>query len=245
MHKLASPTRFFKYVKGLRIFLMMAAIGCTVTGLMWGFFFVPPDYQQGDAVRLMFVHVPASWMGLFSYGAMAIFVLCSYIWRHLMANLLIQAIAPIGMVFTLLSLITGALWGRITWGVWWVWDARLTSMLVLFFFYVAYYALLTAFNSKMRGIAMANLVVLIGAGNLPIIKWSVNWWHTLHQPASLTKLASPSLHISYLLPLLMVALGYFFFFLWIAFIRAHRLLCEHKIISMQQRGLIKDLKLLR
>ena len=191
-----------------------------IADLYTGLVTSPSDYQQGDAMRIMYVHVPASWMAIFVYaflGLMSFFVL---VWRHPLAEVLAVSAVPIGALFTVLSLLTGSLWGKPMWGAYWVWDARLTSVLILLFLYGGYWALYKAYSRPDQGIRMASLLALVGVINLPIIKGSVEWWNTLHQPASLIKLSSPSIHPSMLLPLLLMAGAYFFYFVGTLIVRA-------------------------
>lgn len=182
-------------------------------GLYMGLVLSPPDYQQGDAMRIMYVHVPASWMALFIYGFLALMSFFFLVWRHSFASLLAISAAPIGALFTVLSLITGSLWGKPMWGTYWVWDARLTSVLILFFLYMGYWALYKAYVHSEQGLRAASLLALVGVINLPIIKGSVEWWNTLHQPSSLTKLSGPSIHPSMLVPLGLMGGAFFFYFL--------------------------------
>jgi heme exporter protein C len=168
----------------------------------------PPDYQQGELVRIMYVHVPAAWWALALYALMALMSLIYVLARLPLASAWAEAMAPIGMGLCAASLITGAIWGKPTWGTWWVWDARLTSMLLLFVLYVGYVSLGQSGQFDEQRRRMASVAAIVGAINLPIIKFSVNWWHTLHQPASVWRLASPAIDSSLLRPLLIMALGY-------------------------------------
>jgi len=168
----------------------------------------PADYQQGESVRIMFVHVPAAWMALFCYSFMAAASAVALIWKHPLADLAAKSAAPIGACFTLLALVTGSLWGKPMWGTWWVWDARLTSMLILFFLYIGYIALVNAFDDPTRGQRAASILALVGVVNVPIIHYSVDWWNTLHQPASVARLDGPAIHASMLWPLLIMAVGF-------------------------------------
>ena len=184
IHKYANPNKFLRlsgpvvpWAAGLTAVLL--AVGLYLT-----FFASPPDYQQGETVRIMYIHVPAAWMAMFCYTAMAISCAVGLIWKHPLADFSAKAIAPIGAAFTLLALITGSLWGKPMWGTYWVWDARLTSVLVLFFLYLGYMALVNAFDDPTRGFRAAGILGVIGIIMVPIIKFSVDWWNTLHQPAS-------------------------------------------------------------
>lgn len=194
--------------------------GLTSVFLIWGLlealWISPPDYQQGEFVRIMYVHVPASWIALFAYGVMAFNAGIFLVWRLPLANIISEAACPLGMIFTLTSLITGSLWGKPTWGTWWVWDARLTSMLLLFFLYVGVFSLRDSFSQEERGKRMASFLAVIGLINLPIIKGSVVWWQTLHQPASVMRWAKPAMAPQMLVPLGLMSfafLGYFLFLL--------------------------------
>ena len=176
----------------------------------------PPDYQQGEAVRIMYVHVPASWMSLMVYGFVAVMSFIVLVWRHPMADILAISSVPVGALFTTLSLATGSLWGMPMWGTYWVWDARLTSVLALLFFYAGYWMLYKGFS---RGIRAASILALVGTVNLPIIKGSVDWWNTLHQPASIMKMGPSALHQDMLTPLLLMAGAYFFYFVSVLLMR--------------------------
>ena len=178
-----------------------------LTGAIWGLFYAPADYQQGEIFRIMYVHVPASWGALGVYTLAAVFSVLGLVSRIPIFFLVSKAFAPIGIGFTLISLITGSIWGKPTWGAWWVWDARLTSMLILLFLYIGYLNLSYRTYNE-RTLSTASIVLVIGWINIPIIKWSVDWWYTLHQPASLMRFAKPAIHSSMLWPLLIMALGF-------------------------------------
>jgi heme exporter protein C len=188
-------------------------------GLVLGFL-APPDYQQGDTVKIMFLHVPAAWTAMMAYGLLALCSLFGLVWRHPLADVAAKAAAPIGAVFTTLGLITGSLWGRPMWGAWWVWDARLTSFLLLLLLYLGYIALWNAIEDDVRAARAAAILALLGAVNLPIIEFSVNW-HTLHQGESIVRADGPQIAAVFLWPLGFMALGYtlLFFTLWVIRIR--------------------------
>ena len=188
-------------------------VGLFAWGLYLALIQSPADYQQSETVRLMYIHVPAAWMGMFSYAAMAGASGVSLIWRHPLADLAAKAIAPIGAMFTALALITGSLWGKPMWGTWWVWDARLTSVLVMFFMYLGYMALWRAIDDPAKAAKAAAILALVGVINLPVIKFSVEWWNTLHQPASVVKMGGPSIDPSMLWPLLVMAAAYKAYFI--------------------------------
>lgn len=202
-------------------------------GLFTAFVTSPADYQQGEAMRIMYIHVPASWMALFVYGFLALMSLFSLVWRHPLSEVLGISAAPIGALFTILSLATGSLWGKPIWGTFWVWDARLTSVLILLFLYGGYWALYKAYSYPSQGIKAASLLALIGAINLPIIKGSVDWWNTLHQPASFIKLSGPSIHSSMLIPLLLMAGAYFFYFISVLVLRTQTELNKRKYYILE------------
>ncbi|MBV8456549.1 MAG: heme ABC transporter permease [Acetobacteraceae bacterium] len=209
------------------------AIVLTTVGLVWGLFFAPADWQQGDAVRIMYIHVPAAWLASAGYAALAVCSAISLVWRHPLADLAALEIGPVGAGFTAMCLITGSLWGQPTWGTWWVWDARLTSVLVLFFLYLGHITLIRAFDNPERGYRAAAILALVGAMDLPIIKFSVDWWNTLHQPDTITLTSAPRMYITMLWPLLFASLGYTLAFLWITLVRLRAAVNERRI-----RGLL-------
>src|SRR5215471_5914811 len=212
MQRFANPGRFMRLSGRITPWCGAgAAIGLAV-GLYLALFVAPPDYQQGEAVRIMFVHVPAAWMASFVYGFLALASAVALIWRHPLADIAAHAAAPLGAGFTLLCLVTGSLWGEPMWGTWWVWDARLTSVLVLFFLYVGYMALVNGFDDATRGARAGAVLALVGAVNLPIIKFSVDWWNTLHQPARGFRLGGPTIDTSMLVPLLIMAVAFMLYF---------------------------------
>ncbi len=194
MHRFANPARFMRLSASLLPWCAtLAARFSSRSGLWLALFVAPADYQQGDAVRIMYVHVPAAWMASFVYAVMALSSAVGLIWRHPLADIAARAAAPLGAGFTLVCLVSGSLWGEPMWGTWWVWDARLTSVLVLFFLYLGYIALVNAFDDPTRGSRAGAVLALVGIVNLPIIKFSVDWWNTLHQPASVFRLGGPTI----------------------------------------------------
>jgi heme exporter protein C len=229
---LANPARFKRLSDRLLPWFAGGAASCLVVGLYLGLVASPPDYQQGDSVRIMYVHVPAAWMAMFVYANLAIAAAASLVWRHPLADVAGRAMAPIGAAFTFLCLATGSLWGKPMWGTWWVWDARLTSVLILFFVYVAYMALNSAFDDDTRGARSSAVLALVGAINLPIVKFSVDWWNTLHQPASVTRLDGPSIHASMLTPLLLMAAGFTLLFFALALVRMRAGLIERRLAAL-------------
>ncbi|HKF60173.1 MAG TPA: heme ABC transporter permease [Dongiaceae bacterium] len=189
------------------------------TGLVWGLFIAPPDYQQGESVRIMYVHVPSAWMALFIYTCIAAASASALIWRHPLGELIARAASPIGAGFTFIALVSGSLWGRPMWGTYWVWDARLTSMLILFFLYLGHMALLNAFDDQSRGNRAAAILAIIGFINVPIIKFSVDWWSTLHQGESIFRMGGPTIDPSILIPLMISAIGFTLFYISLLLIR--------------------------
>jgi heme exporter protein C len=208
MWSLANPTRFMALSGRLLPWLEGGAALLLGVGLYMSWFTAPPDYQQGETVRIMFLHVPAAWLALFLYLVMAVSALGTLVWRHPLADVSQKAAAPIGAAFTLICLVTGALWGRPMWGAYWVWDARLTSMLVLFLMYCGVLALWRTIDEPVRAARAVSILTLVGVVNLPVIKFSVDWWNTLHQPASVLRLDGPTVHPSMLYPLLVMAAGF-------------------------------------
>jgi heme exporter protein C len=197
---------------------------------------VPADYQQGDSVRIMFVHVPAAWMSLFGYSFIFIASVTALIFRHPLGHVAARAAAPVGAVFTLLALITGSLWGQPMWGTWWVWDARLTSVLVLFFIYLGYIALWQAIDDPTRAARAASILAIVGFINVPIVKFSVDWWNTLHQPASVSRLARPALHADFLYPLLIMGAGFLVLFLALTLTRMQMEVLRQRLRARAPKG---------
>ena len=233
LQQFANPARFNSLVANLiPWFAWLAGISIFV-GLYFALLESPPDYQQGDTVRIMYIHVPSAWMALFVYALIAGASATGLIVKHPLAFLVARAAAPIGASFTFICLLTGSLWGKPIWGVWWVWDARLTSVLILFFLYLGFIALIRSFENPVQGEISAAILSLVGIINLPIIKFSVDWWNTLHQPSSVVKLAGPAIHSSMLLPLLIMALGFFFYFCVVLLLRMKTL-----VIMRRTRGII-------
>jgi heme exporter protein C len=210
---LANPTRFLAFADRILPFVWAAALLGLVVGLYLAFFVAPPDYQQGETVRIMFVHVPSAWLSMLGYALMAAAALGTLVWRHPLADVAAKSIAPVGAAFTFLALVTGSLWGKPMWGTYWVWDARLTSMLVLFLMYLGLIALWRAVDDSGRAARVAAVLILVGAINLPIIKFSVDWWNTLHQPASVFRMGGPTIDASMLWPLFVMAIAMTLLFL--------------------------------
>ena len=225
---LANPHRFSRLTGNLQLPLIILSTTMISLGLYYGLFDSPKDYQQGDAVRIMYVHVPSAWLASFLYFSLAISCIFYLVWKHPLADLIANAIAPIGLVFSVLTLITGSLWGKPMWGTWWVWDARLTSMLILFFFYLGFILLSNAFERKIDGSKTASVLAIIGLINLPIIKFSVDWWHTLHQPSSILRMDGPSIDKEMLFPLALMMVGFSLFSLYLIIMNVKTMLMEKK-----------------
>ncbi|MGE5270877.1 MAG: heme ABC transporter permease [Thiohalocapsa sp.] len=234
--RLANPARFMRASSALLPWLGTATAALLALGLVWSLLLAPPDYQQGESVRIMFIHVPSAWMALSVYLLVAVVSAIALVWRHPLAEIAAQAAAPIGAAFTAVCLATGSLWGRPMWGAWWVWDARLTSVLVLFFLYLGYIALVNAFDDPQRGARAGSLLALVGVVNLPIIKFSVDWWNTLHQPASVLRFGGPTIAVSMLLPLVVMAVAFMLLFLWLLLLRMRTVLNERKALALRLYG---------
>ncbi|MBL8806136.1 MAG: heme ABC transporter permease [Rhodospirillales bacterium] len=232
-HRYASPANFKRLSDRLLPWAAGGAALFLAAGVWSGLVVSPADYQQGETVRIMYVHVPAAWMSMFVYANMAVAAAAALVWRHPLAEVAGRAIAPVGAAFTFLCLVTGSLWGKPMWGTWWVWDARLTSVLILFFVYLAYMALNAAFDEPERGARASAVLALVGAINLPVIKFSVDWWNTLHQPASVTRLDAPAIDPSMLAPLLAMAIGFTLFFVAVAFVRIRAELVERRLEALR------------
>ena len=232
----ANPSRFVRITSILVPWLMVAVGILFITGLYLSLLKSPDDIVQGSAVRIMYVHVPSAWLSIFSYLLLAICSLFFIVWRHPLADILSRAIAPVGALFSLLTLLTGSIWGKPMWGTWWVWDARLTSMLILFLLFMGYIALSNAFEKSERGSRPAALLAIAGSINLPIVKFSVDWWSTLHQPASIMRTGGVSIDSSMLLPLVIMFLAFQLFFILIIIFRSHSILIERKMQHLKIMG---------
>jgi heme exporter protein C len=218
-HKLASPPHFYRVAGKLTPWFGWSALILIVTGLYGGLVLAPRDYQQGDAFRIIYMHAPSAWMSLFIYVTMAVAAAIGLIWRIKLAHAVAASAAPVGASFTFAALVTGALWGQPMWGTWWVWDARLTSELILLFLYLGYMALRASIDDLQRADRASAVLAIVGVINVPIIHYSVVWWNTLHQSASVTKMAAPSISASMLVPLLMMILGFNLYFFAVLLMR--------------------------
>ena len=206
--RLANPARFMELSAKIMPLLSGAAAALIVYGLYLVFFVSPPDYQQGETVKIMYIHVPSAWLAMMGYGFVALSSFGLLVFRHPLADVSAKAAAPIGAAFTALALLTGSLWGKPMWGTYWVWDARLTSVLILFFLYLGLIALRSSIEEEQTAGKLSAILGLVGVAILPVIKFSVDWWNTLHQPASVARLGGPTIHPDILSPLLWCAAGF-------------------------------------
>ncbi len=226
--RFAAPASFFPLAGWLiPVFGVIAAVLATI-GLVIGFLVAPIDYQQGNVYRIIFIHVPASWMGMFIYLVMAGWCAISLIWNTRLSSMMAQALAPTGAMFTFLALWTGAFWGKPTWGTYWVWDARMTSTLVLLFLYLGYMALRAAINDPRRADRASSLLALVGAVNVPIIYFSVRWWNTLHQGASVSITSSPKMAQTMLTAMLIMTLACWAYSIAVALYRVRTIILERE-----------------
>ncbi|HJU14932.1 MAG TPA: heme ABC transporter permease [Stellaceae bacterium] len=236
MSRFANPARFMRASAAALPWCAGFSAAAIAVGVVLALFVAPADYQQGEAVRIMYVHVPAAWLALSVYLFVAAASAVALVWRHPLAEIAARAAAPIGAAFTFVCLTSGSLWGRPMWGTWWVWDARLTSVLVLFFLYLGYIALVNAFDNPDRGGRAGSVLALVGVVNLPIIKFSVDWWNTLHQPASVLRLGGPTIATSMLVPLLVMAAGFYGLFATLLFLRMRTAVNEKKAMALRLNG---------
>jgi heme exporter protein C len=231
---LANPERFSSVARPVRPWLGVVAAALLAWGLALAFL-SPEDYQQGDTVRIMYIHVPAAWMSLLAYSIMGVASFFGLIFRHALADAAAKAIAPIGAVFTGLALLTGSLWGKPMWGTWWQWDGRMTSVLVLFLFYIGYIALHASIEDEQRAAKSTAILALVGLINLPIIKFSVEWWNSLHQGASIFVKGGPTIEASMRWPLYVMGLAYLFLMLWLFLIRLDSEILTRKYRALRAR----------
>ncbi|MDO9500626.1 heme ABC transporter permease [Falsiroseomonas sp.] len=233
LHRFANPGRFLRLTGRVMPWLWALALGVTAWGTIWALGFAPADWQQGETVRIMYVHVPMAWLAMGGYLGLGILSLMSLIWRHPLADLAARELSPVGAAVTALCLATGSLWGKPMWGTWWVWDARLTSVLVLFFLWLGHAALVRAFDEADRGARAGAILALVGLVNLPIVKFSVDWWNTLHQPASVTRLDAPGMHVDMLYPLLVCAIGFSLLLAAVVLARTRAAVMERRIRALE------------
>lgn len=232
-HRYASPAEFMRLQAAIMPIAIAFAVLTGTLGLYSGLVMAPPDYQQGEAVRIMYIHVPAAWMSSMIYGFMALMSAVFLIWKHNLAELLARQSAAIGAVFTVITLGTGMLWGKPMWGAYWVWDARLTSVLLMFFIYLAYMGLSNLAPDQDRSKTACAWLCLVGAINLPIIKFSVDWWNTLHQPSSILRMGGPSIDSSMLVPLLLMIVAATALFVALLLTRADTAMKQQKLRRLQ------------
>ena len=230
---LANPTRFVGLADRVVPWLVSVAAIVLAVGLYMSFT-APEDFQQGITVRIMYIHVPFAWLAMMCYTLMAVSALGTLVWRHPLADVALKSAAPIGAVFTALALITGSIWGKPMWGTWWVWDARLTSVFVLFLMYLGIIALTRALDDASRAAWAAAIITLVGFINIPIIKFSVDWWNTLHQPASVFRLDGSTIDPSLLWPLLVMALGFTVLFFALHLMAMRTEIRRRRVTSMRR-----------
>ena len=233
MQQFANPTRFLALANAILPWVWGMTFAFLAIGLYLGLFVAPADYQQGETVRIMFVHVPAAWMALMIYSIMALASAVAIVFRHPLADVAAKTAAPIGACFCFLALLTGSLWGKPMWGAWWVWDARLTSMFLLFLLYLGYLAIWQVIDEPYRAAMLARIVALVGAVNVPIVKFSVEWWRSLHQPASVLRMDGPSIESSILTPLLFMGAAYMGLFLALHFVSMRSEIAARKLRQMR------------
>jgi heme exporter protein C len=234
MHALANPARFLRLARPVTTWSLLIGLSLALVGMAAGLFVTPPDYLQGETVRIIYIHVPAAWLGMAGWAGIAAASISQIVWRHPLATIAGRAVAPAGAVFAGICLVTGSIWGRPTWGTWWEWDGRLTSMLVLFFMYLGYIALASAERERGGEGRIAAIYGLVGAINLPIIHYSVLWWRTLHQGQSITVTGS-SIDNSLLWPLPLTMIGFTCLFTAVALMRMRAELAETKVEARMRR----------
>ena len=235
--KFISPLYFYKYSRNIYLSCISISFILVIIGLYMGFFVAPIDYLQGNSYRILFIHVPAAWLSMGIYFYMAILAFIFLVWRIKIANILAYSSSLVGASFTLLTLITGSIWGKPTWGSWWVWDARLTSELILLLFYFAYIGLYNAIDNEDSARKISSILLIIGVINLPIIHYSVIWWNTLHQAPSILKFSTPSIHIDMLIPLFIMFFSFLFFYIAITIYKASAIV----LFSEQKTKWVKDI----
>jgi len=218
-HKLSSPKYYYEWSGKLLPWLAGITIVSMLVGVYWGLVEAPTDYQQGESYRIIFIHVPAAWMSMFVYVVMAVAGFVALVWKTKISEIVVSECAVIGAMFTALALITGMLWGKPTWGTYWQWDARLTSELILLFLYFGVIAIYSSIEDKRSAAKAASMLALVGVINIPIIHYSVTWWNSLHQPNMDIVSDSPSMHSSMLIPLLVMAFAFKFYFAWVLIVR--------------------------
>lgn len=237
-HRLASPAQFVRICKVATPMSLLFGIVALAWGIYQALYVAPPDYQQGEAVRIMYIHVPSAILSSAIYGAMTVLAISTLIWRHTLADVITREAASVGAVFTLITLVTGSLWGKPMWGAYWVWDARLTSVALLLCLYLAVIVVANLSTESERGRVSTAWLVIIGSINLPIIRFSVEWWNTLHQPASLLRADGPSIDISMRIPLYACIAGFVLLALALVLLRSEAALAEQKLRRLQRRSML-------
>ena len=241
-HRMASPPHFYAFTEKLLPWLTGIFLILLACGLYGGLYLAPPDYQQGDSYRIIYIHVPSAWMSLFIYMMMAVAGAIGLIWRIKLAEIVAISSASVGASFTFIALVTGSLWGKPMWGTWWIWDARLTSELILLFLYAAILATRHAYQTKEQGDKIVAILTLVGLVDLPVIHYSVEWWNTLHQGPTVTKMDKPSIHVSMLVPLLLMALAFKFYYVIAMLQRAKLELLQRERTANWVKKLIEEQK---
>lgn len=234
VQRFSNPTRFMAWSEKLLPWVSGLAALVLAFGLYASFFIAPADYQQGETVRIMFIHVPSAWVSMMAYSVVFIASVGFLVWRHPLADVSAKAAVPIGAAFTLLTLVTGSLWGRPMWGTYWAWDPRLTSVLILFFLYLGLMALRNALEDEQLGAKLTAVLSIVGVLMLPIIRFSVNWWESIHQKASVVRAGGPSIHWSMLWPLLVMGLGFSLMFLALHLMGMRNEVMRRRILSLQR-----------
>ena len=229
MFKNFFPSKILSITNNAINSLVILLVVVVVIGLIYSLFISPPDYIQGDSVRIMYVHVPSSFIALGCFGFIGIASICNLIFKIKFMSLLAKSLSPIGCVFSLISIVTGSFWGKPTWGIWWVWDARLTSMAILFLFYIAYILTWKFIDSFEKANKISSIIGIIGLFNLPVIKYSVDWWNTLHQPSSITLTSAPTIHYTMLVPLIIMFFGMIIYSLIIFLMRCKTEVMKFKL----------------
>lgn len=230
-HKMGSPKYFYDLSGRMMPYFAVIAVLCLSVGMVWGLAFAPQDYQQGNSFRIIYIHVPSASLAMSVYGLIAVCALVALVWKMKMADIIASSAAAIGAAFTFLGLATGAIWGKPTWGTWWVWDARLTSMLILLFLYMGLMAVRSSIRSPKIAAQTCHILALVGVVNLPIIKYSVNWWNTLHQPATFKLTEKPAMPAEMWIPLLIMVVGLYALFGFLLFLRARTEVLKREIKS--------------
>ncbi|MCB1614742.1 MAG: heme ABC transporter permease [Pseudomonadales bacterium] len=239
-HRFGSPKWFYHFSSGLLPWLWLAVALCLVAGLVWGLAFAPADAKQGNSFRIIYIHVPTSFLALAGYYLMALAGAVGLVWRIKLAMWVLRAAAPLGAVLTFISLFSGAIWGKPTWGTWWVWDARITSMLILFFLYLGVIALQQAFQNEEGANRASAVLALVGMVNIPIIYKSVDWWNTLHQPATIKMTEAPSMHPDMWHPLLLMIVAFYLFYALVLILNLRCEILRHESRSQWVRELCKS-----